>query len=111
MGETIANIEIEDPVDAHDQRAIEVSVIMTDGTRRWCFFVTPQGIPNYGDFLDSDHSVRIHFGATHMIVISKISEEIIRETLLHIQKVGELERSTLEIRNTEQADGGNQIQR
>ena len=97
MGETIASITIEDPVGAHAQQAIEITVTLSDGTRRWCFFVTPEGIPNYGDFLDDDHSVRLHFGAAHMIVVSKISEDIIRKTLFHIQSVGELERSTLQI--------------
>lgn len=102
MSETIASINIEDPIEVHDQRAIEVTVTLVDGSRRWCFFVTPEGIPNYGDYLDSDKDVRIHFGAAHMIVISRISEEIIRKTLAHIDNVGELERSTVPIQDTEQ---------
>ncbi len=97
MNETIAIIEIEDPIEVHDQRAIEVTVTLQDGSRRWCFFVTPEGIPNYGDHPDGDKDVRIHFGAAHMIVTSKISEEIIRKTLGHIDKAGELVNSTLEI--------------
>ncbi|MEM7397079.1 MAG: hypothetical protein AAF492_32540, partial [Verrucomicrobiota bacterium] len=61
-------------------------------------------IPNYGDFLDSDHSVRIHFGAAHMIVISRISDDIIRKTLFHIQEIGELKRSTLEVKDADEVD-------
>ncbi|MEM9478047.1 MAG: hypothetical protein AAGA58_00140 [Verrucomicrobiota bacterium] len=107
MSETIASIAIDDPVESHERQAIEVTITMKDGTRRWCFFVTPEGIPNYGDFLDSDHSVRIHFGASHMIVVSRISEDIVLKTLYHIDKVGEIERSTLEIKDTEQVDAQN----
>lgn len=106
MSETITSINIEDSIEMHDQRAIEVTVTLLDGSRRWCFFVTPEGIPNYGDYLDSDKDVRIHFGASHMIVISRISEEIIRKTLAHIDNVGELEMSTAVVQNTEQEGVG-----
>lgn len=111
MSETIANIEIEDSIESHHQRAIEVTITLRDGSRRWCFFVTPEGIPNYGDYLDSDKDVRIHFGAAHMIVVSRISDEIVRKTLAHIDDLGELERSTLAIQETEQVSGGNGEQR
>ena len=102
MSETITSISIDDPLDTHDQQAIVVTITLQNGSRRWCFFVTPEGVPNFGDYLDSDKSVRIHFGAAHMIVISKISEEIIRGVLAHIDRIGELERSTLIMEDTEQ---------
>ncbi len=95
MSTNISSIKIKNEIEAHNQHAIEVDVIMQDGSQRWCFFVTPEGIPNFGDFIDSDKDVRIHFGAAHMIVISKISEELIKKTIGHIENIGELERSTL----------------
>ena len=90
----IKTYEIEDPISSHSKRAIEVSIVTEQGDRRWCFFFTPQGVAACGDYIHGT-KVRFHYGASHMIVVSEISQEIIESALKDIEKRGELESCTL----------------
>ena len=73
--------------------AIEVTVELPGGQRRWCFFMTPEALAQCGDWLP-DVQVRVHFGAPHMIVVSQIDDRIIEQTLHLIDKQGMLEACT-----------------
>jgi len=42
----IKNILIEDQIESHTTRGIEVVLEMNDGTKRFCFFLTHQGASN-----------------------------------------------------------------
>ena len=92
----IKNIDIQDPIDSHAQGAIEVIVEMNNGKKRWCFFFTPQGAANCGDWIDGT-KVRFHYGASHMFLVSEISKEIIEAAIKHVEEQGELEQCTLQI--------------
>lgn len=92
----IKRIHIEDSLDTAERRAIEVVLEMSDGTRRWCFFFTPQGIVSCGDYV-GDTRVRIHYGASHMFIVSEISKEIIEAALFQVEARGELENCTLPV--------------
>lgn len=90
----IESIEIKDPIELHRTGAIEVSVTTNAGDKRWCFFLTPEGMAACGDWIDGT-KVRFHYGASHMIFVSEISESIIKAALRDIDKQGMLEKCTI----------------
>jgi len=92
----IKSIIIEDSIDSHIKRAIEVVLNMTDGTKRWCFFLTPQGASRCGDFIEGTKT-RIHYGAPHVFIVSDISKEIIESAIKQAEKEGNLLQCTLPI--------------
>ena len=87
-------IKIEDPVEDHVKGAIEVIITTKAGEKRWCFFFTPEGMSACGDWI-SGTGVRFHYGASHMILVSEISESIIESALRDIENRGELEQCTM----------------
>lgn len=89
----IANIEIVDPIELSKTGGIEVVVKLEDGKERWCFFLTPEGASSCGYWITGT-KVRFHYGAPHMIVVSEISEEIIRAALKDIENQGLIESCT-----------------
>jgi hypothetical protein len=93
----IESIEIEDPIESHRSGAIEVTVITSEGDKRWCFFFTPEGMSACGDWIEGT-KIRFHYGAAHMILVSEISEAIIKAALGDIEKQGKLEICTIPYR-------------
>ena len=89
----IASIRREDPIELSKTGAIEVLVNLKNGESRWCFFFTPEGAAACGDWIDGT-KVRFHYGASHMIFVSEISEEIIHAALKDIEQKGEIEACT-----------------
>jgi hypothetical protein len=84
---------IDDEFTAEPEIGIEVTVELTSGERRWCYFMTPTALTRCGDFI-AGTNVRLHFGAAHMIVVSALSPEIIKQALQQIDARGELLAST-----------------
>ncbi len=89
----ISYIEIDDPIN-QTNHAIEVTITLKDGTKRWCFFMTPDISRNCGDFV-KDTNVRIHKGVNHMLMVSEVSRDIIYKVLNNIDEEGDIEGSTL----------------
>jgi len=92
----IKSIIIDDSIDSHNERAIEVVLKMADGTKRWCFFLTPQGATQCGDYIEGTKT-RIHYGASHMFIVSDISKEIIESAIKQAEIEGNLLQCTLAI--------------
>ncbi len=90
----IKSINIEDPIEAHNTRAIEVVLEMNDNTKRFCFFLTPQGASNCGDFVEGTKT-RIHYGASHVFTVSDISRDIIQAVIKETERKGELLERTI----------------
>lgn len=81
-----------DDLKTQDTGAIEVVLHMRDGTRRWCFFMTPSALAACGDRI-ADTPIRIHFGSPHMIVVAeRLTEDTIERALQHIARAGEIEK-------------------
>ncbi len=74
--------------------AVEVTVELQNGQRRWCFFITPESLSKVGDYIPQTN-VRIHLGVSHMIVVSQLDKTIIEKTLQLIDTEGGLERHTV----------------
>lgn len=86
---------LRDDLEIQESCAIEVDLHMRDGTRRWCFFMTPAALASCGDRIDETR-VRIHYGAPHMIVLTeRLSEESIDRALQHIARHGDIEQCSL----------------
>jgi hypothetical protein len=69
--------------------AIEVEISLSDGQRRWCFFATPEALMQFGDWIDGT-TIRVHYGAPHLIIVDQLDETIIDQALRHIEGQGEL---------------------
>jgi hypothetical protein len=54
--------------------AIKVTVTLSDGRRRWCFFVTPAALASRGDWVRGTR-VRMHLGERHIIVVSEVTHD------------------------------------
>ena len=86
----LKSFEIEDPLDAQDAGAIEVSVTLTTGERRWCYFMTPAALASCGDWIDGTRT-RFHRGAAHLIVVAApLDPEIIEGALCTLDRQGDL---------------------
>ena len=85
---------IDDDLADADHGAIEVSLTLVDGRRRWCFFMTPSALAVCGDWVRGTQ-VRVHLGEPHMIVVSEISAHIVDRVLRQLEAAAELERRTL----------------
>lgn len=90
----IESIKIEDPIENHITGAIEVTITTTVGEKRWCFFLTPEGMTACGDWIKGT-KVRFHYGASHMILVSEISQSIIEYALRDIEKEEKIELCTV----------------
>ena len=87
---------IEDNITTQSHGAVEVRVHLDDGTERWCYFFTPDGLANCGDLIDGT-AVRIHYKSPYMIVVSELNEQIIEGALRHLDARGELEKCSMRL--------------
>ena len=92
----LVSFEIQDELSAAALGAIEVHLQMSDGSYRWCFFMTPAALTACGNWLTGTN-VRIHLGVRHMIVTSEIDENVIRASLEELDQQGQLIEHTLDI--------------
>ncbi len=91
----LQNFTLCDDLATQDTGAIEVELHMRDGTRRWCFFMTPASLTACGDWIDGTQ-IRIYYGAPHMIVVAeRLTQDTIERALQHIARAGEIEKCSL----------------
>jgi hypothetical protein len=85
---------IDDPITSDQKRAIEVTVNLSNGERRWCFFVTPTALADSGYWIGGT-KIHFHYGKRHIIIAEKLSEDLIGRMLTYIDSQGELVECTL----------------
>ena len=90
----LKSFAIEDDISIQCRAAVEVRLWFQDGTTRLCYFATPEGLANFGDWIDGT-TVRIHYDSPYMIVVSKLDEQTIESALRYIEARGELEKCSL----------------
>ena len=101
---SIERIEIDDDLSIQATAGIEVTVVFTNGDRRWCFFMTPEALTRCGDWIDGTET-RIHYGAAHMVVVAApLTATIIELALLHIENEGDILTATRPFPNDGVAD-------
>jgi hypothetical protein len=92
----IRSYSIDDGPNKTNEGAVEITMVLEDGRKRWCFFFTPQGLATCGDFVDRTQ-IRIHLGVPWMIVVSELNDEIIDRVLRQLERDGEIEAHTMPI--------------
>jgi hypothetical protein len=119
----ITAITLDDPIQDPQHDCIEVSISLSNGKTRWCFCVTPSWLAgaisnlNAPKLIDIDgfplaqHSLLADFmtasdgsffgvvNVPHLLILSTLSEPVIRAALEHIISQNELDRSTRSITN------------
>lgn len=88
----LVRVTVED-VDRASHAAVEVRVELSNGQRRWCFFVTPEGLSRLSQAQLAEERLII-YAAPHMIVVSAITEQVINQALHHIDAQNELMNAT-----------------
>ncbi|MCU0714236.1 MAG: hypothetical protein MUC43_19435 [Pirellula sp.] len=89
----VRSINIEHEIPSPLTYAVEVTIELDSGERRWCFFCTPESLDRFGDFLPNS-TIRIHAAAPHMIVLSIVTQETITAAINELQRNGELQYAT-----------------
>ncbi|MDD4930278.1 MAG: hypothetical protein PHP85_13510 [Gallionella sp.] len=93
----LSTFTIDDDLSSQESRGIEVILQLENGTRRWCYFMTPGALAACGDWIDGTQ-IRIHYAAPYMIVVAcQLTEDVIENALKHIDRAGEIEKCTLAI--------------
>ncbi len=95
----IRSINIEHEIPSPLTYAVEVTIELESGERRWCFFCTPESLDRFGDFLPNS-PIRIHACAAHMIVLSNVTQETITAAIEELQRSGELLNATRPVDGT-----------
>ena len=91
---SLRSYTIDDDLAQADRAAIEVTVTLADGRRRWLFFMTPAALAACGNWVEGTE-VRVHLGVPHMVVVATVSTDIIERVLRQLDASGELEHRTL----------------
>jgi hypothetical protein len=82
------------------QDAVDVSFSLDDGTRRWCFFVTPAQL---AVLLGQPYAMP-GIQATQMIVVRSLAPHVIEAMLRHLDEQGELISASLPITSDEDVE-------
>jgi hypothetical protein len=93
----LSSFTIDDDLAAQETGAIEVTLHLDAGERRWCYFITPGALAACGDFV-SGSNVRFHYGAPHMIVMAgHLDRVLIERALRDIDARGDLAKCSLRL--------------
>jgi hypothetical protein len=89
----LTTITIRDDLEPEPSGWVEVDLELSDGQKRWCWFVTPNLLLNPEDRLNGT-STQALYGVPHLIVVNEVTAEIISQVLHHIERQGELLKCT-----------------
>lgn len=92
----IESFQIDDAIDQPQEGAVEVTITMLGGEKRWCFFMSPDRLAQVGDYVEGTN-IRLHLGVPHMIVVSEITEEIVEKVIAQLDAQGEISEHTIPI--------------
>lgn len=93
----IETIEITDDLALQNNGAIEVTISMKNGDKRWCFFMTPKALSACGSWIEGTQ-IPFHFNTPHMIVVGgKITEDVIKRAIADIDNKGLIEKCSIPI--------------
>lgn len=85
----LKDFKIDDTISDPLNDTIEVSMKLSDGTWRWCCFVTPSVLANNGDWVEGTR-IRFHYGLHHFIIVNEVSIPTITKILREIELQGKL---------------------
>jgi hypothetical protein len=73
----------------------EVTLELSDGSRRWCIFATPDQLSRTGDWLDEDEGVRWHPPSHHLFILTELTPSLIEKALKEVERKGKLPEHSL----------------
>ncbi len=88
--------QFDNPIENEFDDWVEVSFDLSDGTRRWCSFVTPDRLKR---LLDQQHA-EPGYWSTHMILVRSLTPEVIERMLRVLDQKGKLLDASVMLRNT-----------
>jgi hypothetical protein len=91
---TLIDYRINGPIEASENRPIEVTLSLSNGERRWCVVATPSALSACGDWIPGTE-VRFHYGNRHVLIAEKLTEDLIGRMLRYIDSQGDLEECSL----------------
>ncbi|MGO4541660.1 hypothetical protein [Paenibacillus sp. 2TAB19] len=80
--------------DLDDFDLIEVTIIFSNGERRWCIITTPQRLVRH---FEKPNLEPPGFNIRHLIIVKSVSKEDVDLTLRHLDEQGELEKATISL--------------
>jgi hypothetical protein len=80
----------QDPWGTASRQPIEVTVRLSDGSKRFCWVATPQALQATGDCL-SDGSTFFHAPNRNLLILSHVTQHTVELLLRHLDAQGELE--------------------
>ena len=93
---TLETFHLDDPITTNEDRAIEVTVQLSNGERRWCIFATPSALANCGFWIEGTQ-IPFHYSNRHIIIARELSEDLILRMLHEIDRQGALEDCTVQL--------------
>jgi hypothetical protein len=96
---TLVHWRFDDPVTDPTNDFVEVSMDLSDGTRRWCIFVTPAYLRSWLERSSQCPGIHSH----HMIIVSKLTVSAVDCTLACIDQQGELIGASLPLETESEA--------
>ena len=85
---TITTVRIVASLDDASQSPVEVEILLSTGEWRWCVFTCPEALLQFGDIIPGT-TTRLH-AMPHLIVLSELTEERIRQALQFLLEQGRL---------------------
>jgi len=95
----ITDIVIDDDLNDPSTASVEVTVKLSNGEDRWCFFATPDMLARSSQ-IQLDEGVINMYGVRHLIVVSTVTGGMITQSLEAIDRQGELMNCTLPVNGT-----------
>jgi len=97
----MVSFTIDDPIE--DDYFVEVTVTLSTGEQRYCVFVTPYTLANYGgQTIIAGRQIRLHYGNANLIIVSELDAELIEAILRVIDSQNELMECTTQMRCAEE---------
>lgn len=96
----IVRWQFDDPIDDEAMDWVEVTVDLSDGSRRWCIFITPERIAQYLTRPGAEPGM---WGA-HIIAVLCISPETVERVLRELDQQGELIECTMPLESVGSSD-------
>jgi hypothetical protein len=93
---TLDSFEVDDNLDQADNMPLEVTVTLSNGQRRWCFFAAPAALHQTGNLIGGTE-IPFHFCNQNLIIAGELTSELIGRMLSEIDSQGKLASCTVPI--------------
>jgi len=86
---TLESYTIDDPLEEGDDALVDVTVTLSNGEKRFCIMATPVALSKCGNWVEGT-KVPFHYGNGFLIVVRKLSVDLIDRVLRYLDSQDEL---------------------